>query len=37
MKNNHVELYCVGKDSFKRRCEEQQTIYKLISEGDRQL
>ncbi len=33
--NIHIELYCVGKDSFKRRCEEQQTIHKLISEGDR--
>lgn len=32
--NIHIELYCVGKDSFKRRCEEQQTIHKLISEGD---
>ena len=32
--NIHIELYCVGKDSFKRRCEEQQTIYKLISEGN---
>ena len=30
----HIELYCVGKDSFKRRYEEQQTIHKLISEGD---
>lgn len=33
--NIHIELYCVDKDSFKRRYEEQQTIYKLISEGDR--
>ena len=32
--NIHIELYCVGKDSFKRRFEEQQTIHKLISEGD---
>lgn len=32
--NIHIELYCVGKDSFKRRCEGQQTIHKLISEGD---
>ena len=32
--NIHIELYCVGKDSFKRRYEEQQTIHKLISEGD---
>lgn len=31
--NIHIELCCVGKDSFKRRCEEQQTIHKLISEG----
>ena len=33
--NIHIELYCVGKDSFKRRCEEQQTIHKLISEVGR--
>lgn len=32
--NIHIELYCVGKDSFKRRWEEQQTIHKLISEHD---
>ncbi len=32
--NIHIELYCVGKDSFKRRWEEQPTIHKLISEGD---
>lgn len=32
--NIHIELYCVDKDSFKRRFEEQQTIHKLISEGD---
>jgi CubicO group peptidase (beta-lactamase class C family) len=32
--NIHIELYCVGQDSFKRRYEEQQTIYKLIAEGD---
>lgn len=33
-KNIHIELYCVGRDSFKRRYEEQQTIHKLISDGD---
>ena len=32
--NIHIELYCVGKDCFKRRYEEQQTIHKFISEGD---
>lgn len=32
--NIHIELYCVGKDSFKRRYEEQQTVHKLISDGD---
>lgn len=35
--NIHIELYCVGKDSFKRRWEEQQTIHKLVSEGDTKL
>lgn len=34
--NIYIELCCVGKDSFKRRCEEQQTIHKLISEGNSQ-
>ena len=29
--NIHIELYCVGRDSFKRRWEEQQTTHKLIS------
>lgn len=33
--NIHIELYCVGEDSFKRRYEEQQTVHKLISDGDR--
>lgn len=32
--NIHIELYCVGKHQFKRRCEEQQGIYTLLSEGD---
>ena len=32
--NIHIELYCVGKDSFKRRFEEQQTVHRLIAEGD---
>ena len=32
--NIHIELYCVGKDSFKRRYEEQQTAHKLIPDGD---
>ena len=32
--NIHIELYCVGKDSFKRRYEEQQTVHKLISDSD---
>lgn len=32
--NIHIELYCVGKDSFKRRYEEQQTVHKLISDDD---
>ncbi len=32
--NIHIELYCVGKDSFKRRWEEQQTVHRLISGGD---
>lgn len=32
--NIHIELYCVGKDCFKRRWEEQQTVHKLLSEGD---
>ncbi len=32
--NIHIELYCVGKDSFKRRYEEQQTVHKLIADGD---
>ena len=31
--NIHIELYCVGKDSFKRRYEEQQTVHKLIQDG----
>ena len=31
--NIHIELYCVGKDSFKRRYEEQQTVHKLIPDG----
>ncbi len=35
--NIHIELYCVGKDSFKRRYEEQQTVHKLISDGDMKL
>lgn len=34
--NIHIELYCVGKDSFKRRWEEQQTIHKLISENNKE-
>ena len=33
--NIHIELYCVGKDCFQRRYEEQQTAYKFIEEGDR--
>lgn len=32
--NIHIELYCVGKHQFKRRCEEQQQIYTLLSEGE---
>lgn len=32
--NIHIELYCVGKDSFKRRYEEQQTVHKLISDSN---
>ena len=32
--NIHIELYCVGKDRFQRRYEEQQTAYKFIAEGD---
>lgn len=31
--NIHIELYCVDKDSFKRRYEEQQTVHKLIQDG----
>ena len=31
--NIHIELYCVGKNSFKRRYEEQQTVHKLIADG----
>lgn len=32
--NIHIELYCVGKHQFKRRCEEQQQIHTLLSEGE---
>jgi len=32
--NIHIELYCVGKHCFKRRYEEQQTIHRLMAEGD---
>lgn len=31
--NIHIELYCVGKDSFKRRYEEQEFVHKLIVDG----
>ena len=31
--NIHIELYCVGKDSFIRRYEEQQTPHRLIPDG----
>ena len=31
--NIHIELYCVGKDSFIKRYEEQQTPHRLIPEG----
>ena len=31
--NIHIELYCVGSDSFKRRYEEQQGVHRLIADG----
>ncbi|MDE7184108.1 MAG: serine hydrolase [Lachnospiraceae bacterium] len=31
--NIHIELYCIGKDSFIRRYEEQQTPHRLIPDG----
>ncbi len=32
--NKQAPVSYKPEDSFKRRCEEQQTIYKLISEGN---
>ena len=32
--NIHIELYCVGAHRFKRRWEEQQTVYQLLAEGE---
>lgn len=32
--NIHIELYCVGKNCFKRRYEEQETVHNLLQNGD---
>lgn len=31
--NIHIEVYCVGKNCFKRRYEEQQTVHNLLQDG----
>lgn len=31
--NIHIEVYCVGKNCFKRRYEEQQTVHNLLPDG----
>lgn len=32
--NIHIEVYCVGKNCFKRRYEEQETVYNLLENGE---
>ncbi len=31
--NIHIEVYCVGRNCFKRRYEEQQTVHNLLQDG----
>lgn len=31
--NIHIELYCIGKNRFKRRWEEQEYVHELMADG----
>ena len=31
--NIHIELYCIGPNTFIRRCEEQSYTFNLLPEG----